>query len=149
MSQLTVGWTRAENAADLPQDSGVVFPGKMLTVGWKPMLNSAVLDWDAEDLLVPPGAGPDKEPPIDRPATPPPHSNAGGNGVGAGPGAPPAAATKPDPPGAPDVRVTTRRTMSLFRPLRPGCRAGSYLHHCGGHRRVSAHPDHRRDDAAA
>lgn len=48
---LSIGWSRAENACDLPQDSGEVFPDPPLTVAWKPMLNSAVLDWEAEDLL--------------------------------------------------------------------------------------------------
>jgi len=46
MSMLTIGWERAENAADLPRDSGVVFPEPRMTVGWRPMLNSAVLDWE-------------------------------------------------------------------------------------------------------
>jgi hypothetical protein len=46
MSMLTIGWERAENAADLPRDSGVVFPEPRMTVGWRPMLNSSVLDWE-------------------------------------------------------------------------------------------------------
>jgi hypothetical protein len=46
MSYLTIGWDRAENAADLPRDSGLVFPEPILTIAWRPMLNSAVLDWD-------------------------------------------------------------------------------------------------------
>jgi hypothetical protein len=48
MSILTIGWERAENAADLPRDSGVVFPEPRMTIGWRPMLNSSVLDWDDE-----------------------------------------------------------------------------------------------------
>jgi hypothetical protein len=47
MSMLTIGWERAENAADMPRDSGTVFPEPRMTIGWKPMLNSAVLDWEA------------------------------------------------------------------------------------------------------
>jgi hypothetical protein len=46
MSMLTIGWERAENAADLPRDSGLVFPEPRMTVAWRPMLNSAVLDWE-------------------------------------------------------------------------------------------------------
>ena len=49
MSILTIGWERAENAADLPRDSGLVFPQPILTIAWRPMLNSAVLDWDEPD----------------------------------------------------------------------------------------------------
>ncbi len=49
MSYLTIGWDRAENAADLPRDSGLVFPESPLTIGWRPMLNSAVLDWEQDD----------------------------------------------------------------------------------------------------
>jgi hypothetical protein len=48
MSILTIGWERAENAADLPRDSGVVFPEPRMSIGWRPMLNSSVLDWDDE-----------------------------------------------------------------------------------------------------
>jgi hypothetical protein len=48
MSILTIGWERAENAADLPRDSRVVFPEPRMTIGWRPMLNSSVLDWDDE-----------------------------------------------------------------------------------------------------
>jgi hypothetical protein len=46
MSYLSIGWDRAENAADLPRDSGLVFPEPCMTVAWKAMLNSSVLDWD-------------------------------------------------------------------------------------------------------
>jgi hypothetical protein len=46
MTLMTIGWERAENAADLPRDSELVFPPPRMTVAWKPMLNSAVLDWD-------------------------------------------------------------------------------------------------------
>ena len=53
MSFMTIAWERAENAADLPRDSGLVFPEPPLTVGWRPMLNSSVLDWDAEDVTAP------------------------------------------------------------------------------------------------
>jgi hypothetical protein len=49
MSILTIGWERAENAADLPRDSSLVFPEPILTIAWRPMLNSAVLDWDEPD----------------------------------------------------------------------------------------------------
>jgi hypothetical protein len=49
MNILTIGWERAENAADLPRDSGVVFPEPILTIGWRPMLNSSVLDWELPD----------------------------------------------------------------------------------------------------
>ena len=49
MSYLTIGWDRAENAADLPRDSGLVFPDAPLTVGWRPMLNTSVLDWERDD----------------------------------------------------------------------------------------------------
>ena len=51
MSILTIGWERAENAADLPRDSGLVFPEPILTIAWRPMLNSAVLDWDEPDAV--------------------------------------------------------------------------------------------------
>jgi len=53
MSFMTIAWERAENAADLPRDSGLVFPEPPLTVGWRPMLNSSLLDWDAEDVTAP------------------------------------------------------------------------------------------------
>ena len=53
MSFMTIGRGRAENAADLPRDSGLVFPEPPLTAGWRPMLNSSVLDWDAEDVTDP------------------------------------------------------------------------------------------------
>jgi hypothetical protein len=43
---MTIGWERAENAADLPRDSGLVFPEPILTIAWRPMLNSSVLDWE-------------------------------------------------------------------------------------------------------
>jgi hypothetical protein len=46
MTMMTIGWDRAENAADLPRDSGVVFPEPVLTIAWRPMLNSSVLDWE-------------------------------------------------------------------------------------------------------
>jgi hypothetical protein len=49
MSYLTIGWDRAENAADLPRDSGLVFPDPPLTIGWRPMLNTSVLDWEREE----------------------------------------------------------------------------------------------------
>jgi len=52
---MTIGWERAENAADLPRDSGVVFPPPLMTIGWKPMLNTSVLDWEASPE---PGRGP-------------------------------------------------------------------------------------------
>jgi hypothetical protein len=45
---MTIGWERAENAADLPRDSGLVFPEPILTIAWRPMLSSAVLDWQDE-----------------------------------------------------------------------------------------------------
>jgi hypothetical protein len=48
MSILTIAWERAEDAADLPRDSGSVFPEPRMTIGWRPMLNSAVLDWDPQ-----------------------------------------------------------------------------------------------------
>lgn len=54
MSILTIGWERAEDAADLPRDSGLVFPPPRMTIAWKPMLNSAVLDWDAAEASPPP-----------------------------------------------------------------------------------------------
>lgn len=120
MSALTVGWSRAENAADLPRDSSVVEVPRRLTVGWRPMLSSSVLDWDPADLLVTPGAGVEPDPgPVD-PGTP----GAPGPGAPADPGpAPVAAPAAPAGPGAPkepapgalDVRVAVRRTMSLFR----------------------------------
>jgi hypothetical protein len=50
MSMMTIGWERAEDAADLPRDSGVVFPDPLMTVAWKPMLNCSVLDWDPADV---------------------------------------------------------------------------------------------------
>jgi hypothetical protein len=46
MTIMTIGWERAESAADLPRDSGLVFPPPVLTVAWRPMLSSSVLDWD-------------------------------------------------------------------------------------------------------
>ena len=49
MTFLTIGWDRAENAADMPRDSGLVFPEPPLTIGWRPMLNSSVLDWEQEE----------------------------------------------------------------------------------------------------
>jgi hypothetical protein len=49
MSYLSIGWDRAENAADLPRDSGLVFPEPPLTIGWRPMLNTSVLDWEREE----------------------------------------------------------------------------------------------------
>ena len=45
---MSIGWERAENAADLPRDSGLVFPPPVMTVAWRPMLSSAVLDWQDE-----------------------------------------------------------------------------------------------------
>ena len=45
---MTIGWERAENAADLPRDSGHVFPEPILTIAWRPMLSSAVLDWQRD-----------------------------------------------------------------------------------------------------
>lgn len=45
---MTIGWERAENAADLPRDSGHVFPEPILTIAWRPMLSSSVLDWQDE-----------------------------------------------------------------------------------------------------
>jgi hypothetical protein len=45
---MTIGWERAENAADLPRDSGLVFPEPILTIAWRPMLSSSVLDWQDE-----------------------------------------------------------------------------------------------------
>jgi hypothetical protein len=47
---MTIGWERAENAADLPRDSGLVFPEPILTIAWRPMLNSSVLDWERDPL---------------------------------------------------------------------------------------------------
>jgi hypothetical protein len=49
MSYLTIGWDRAENAAGLPRDSGLVFPESLLTIAWRPMLNTSVLDWEQEE----------------------------------------------------------------------------------------------------
>jgi hypothetical protein len=49
MSILTIGWERAEDAADLPRDSAVVFPPARMTIAWRPMLSSSVLDWAAAD----------------------------------------------------------------------------------------------------
>jgi hypothetical protein len=119
MSQLTVGWTRAESTADLPQDSAVVVPEKALTVGWKPMLGTAVLDWDPADLLVPPGAGPDPDPPTPPKQDPGPVQQDPGPPQSVPPqpsrSAPEPPPLRPDPPGAPAVLVTARRTMSLFR----------------------------------
>jgi hypothetical protein len=48
MTIMTIGWERAENAADLPRDSGLVFPEPILTIAWRPMLGTAVLDWKEE-----------------------------------------------------------------------------------------------------
>lgn len=48
MTPLTIRWERAENAADLPRDSSVVFPAPYMTIAWRPMLSSSVLDWDDE-----------------------------------------------------------------------------------------------------
>ena len=114
MSKLTVGWTRAESTASLP-DSGIVFPPKKLTVGWKPMLGTAVLDWDPADLQITPGAGPDPvpEPPAPAPEAPAPV----GSGPVPAPAPLPAAPVGNVPPGvkAPDVRVGIRRTSRLFR----------------------------------
>jgi hypothetical protein len=45
---LSIGWDRAENAADLPRDSRVVFPEPPLSIGWRPMLNTSVLDWEPD-----------------------------------------------------------------------------------------------------
>jgi hypothetical protein len=45
-THLTIRWDRAENAADLPRDSGLVFPEPPLTIGWRPMLNTSVLHWE-------------------------------------------------------------------------------------------------------
>jgi len=46
MSFFTIGWQPAESTADLPRDSGLVFPARPLTVGWKPMLGTSALAWD-------------------------------------------------------------------------------------------------------
>jgi hypothetical protein len=46
MSILTIAWERAEDAAEMPQDSGLVYPDPALTIAWRPMLSSSVLDWD-------------------------------------------------------------------------------------------------------
>ncbi|HWT95145.1 MAG TPA: hypothetical protein VN238_19265, partial [Solirubrobacteraceae bacterium] len=89
MSKLTVGWSRAENAADLPRDSSVVVPPKRLTVGWRPMLSSSVLDWDPADLLITAGAGVDPDPPVDP-----------GPGTPADPGAPTDPGTPAEPGGS-------------------------------------------------
>ena len=113
MSKLTVAWDRAENAAYLPP-SGVVYPPAKLTVAWRPIINSSVLDWDPADLLVTPGAGAD--------AAPAPGAGAGAPGTPA-PGTPAPGGASPGPttprpkcaPGAPDIRVGLRRTPSLFR----------------------------------
>ena len=48
-THLTIGWDRAENAADLPRDSALVFPEPPLTIGWRPMLNTSVLDWEPQE----------------------------------------------------------------------------------------------------
>ena len=48
MSILTIAWERAEDAADLPRDSGIVFPPPRMTIAWRPMLNTSVLEWDAQ-----------------------------------------------------------------------------------------------------
>jgi hypothetical protein len=122
MSKLTIGWERAENAAYLPEDSRVVFPPAKLTVPWRPMLQSSVLDWDPADLLVSPGAG------VEAPVAPespgsqesPGSPAAPGAPAGAVPGSPgpqPSTPTSKAPPGvkAPDVRVGVRRTSRLFR----------------------------------
>ncbi len=53
-SRLTIAWERAEDAADLPRDSGLVFPAPRMTIAWKPMLNSTVLDWDTAEASPPP-----------------------------------------------------------------------------------------------
>jgi hypothetical protein len=54
MSILTIAWERAEDAADLPRDSGTVFAPPKLTIAWRPMLNGSVLDWDAQAPGSPP-----------------------------------------------------------------------------------------------
>lgn len=137
MSALTVGWSRAENAADLPRDSSVVVPPRRLTVGWRPMLSSAVLDWDPKDLVVTPGAGVDPGPVEPEPGMPgepgtpgdpgTPAAPGGGGAAEAGGGASAGAggatgggaagsgASKDAASGTLDVRVAVRRTMSLFR----------------------------------
>ena len=43
MSFMSIGWEPAESTADLPRDSGLVFPDARMTVGWKPMLGTSVL----------------------------------------------------------------------------------------------------------
>jgi hypothetical protein len=48
-AMMTITWERAENAADLPRDSGLVFPEPAMTIAWRPMLNTAVLDWQSEE----------------------------------------------------------------------------------------------------
>ena len=54
MTTLTIAWERAEDAADLPRDSGLVFAPPRMTIAWKPMLNGSVLDWDAAEASPPP-----------------------------------------------------------------------------------------------
>ena len=46
---MTIGWEPAESTADLPRDSGLVFPEPPLTIGWRQMLNTSVLDWEPEE----------------------------------------------------------------------------------------------------
>jgi len=46
---MTIGWEPAESTADLPRDSGLVFPEARMTVGWKPMLGTSALDWEEGD----------------------------------------------------------------------------------------------------
>ncbi len=49
MSLMTIGWAPAESTADLPRDSAIVFPEARMTVGWKPMLGTSALAWEADD----------------------------------------------------------------------------------------------------
>ncbi len=45
---MTIGWAPAEGTADLPRDSGLVFPDARMTVAWKPMLGTSALEWEDE-----------------------------------------------------------------------------------------------------
>ncbi len=110
MAKLTVGWERAEDAAYLPTDSSIVTVPSKLTVDWKPMLNTSVLDWDPADLSITPGAGAEVAPAPPAEETTPTAAAAPAVTVTA-PGAPAA----PGAPLPPDIRVTVRRTAGLLR----------------------------------
>src|ERR1700744_5404393 len=76
-SRMTIAWDRLDQMALLPQDSSVVIPPPITTIGWTPLLGPTIFDYDPSDFVITPGAGEEGG------VTP----TASGGGGGAGPGA--------------------------------------------------------------